>query len=109
MTSLVAFRAPYPRVIQHICAIRSPAYFYFVDTRDIGDWDFYVFFRRLKRGENFLLTLSERKQGKIKIGFGTDFYDAILAEIIREDADALVIPSEERTIIRERICKVRYI
>jgi len=109
MSELVAFRAPYPRAVGHLAGLESPVYFYFIDTRGIADWDFYSFLRRLATGEGFLMSLSSRKPGRIKIGFGTDFYDAILAEIVKDDADTLVIPSEERSVIRERVCKVRYL
>lgn len=109
MSEVVAFRAPYPTAIWHLTRLASPVYFYFIDTRGIADWDFYSFLRRLATGEEFLQTLSARKPGKIKIGFGTDFYDAILSEIVKEDADALVLPSEERAIIREKVCKVKYL
>lgn len=109
MSELVAFRAPYPSALVHAAGFGSPVYFYFIDTRGINDWDFFSFLRRLTTGQEFLAALSGRKPGRIKIGFGMDFYDAILNEIVKEDADTLVIPSEERSIIRERVCKVRYL
>lgn len=109
MTEVVAFRAPYPRAVGHLAGLESPVYFYFIDTRGIEGWDFYSFLRRLTTGEEFLQSLSSRKPGKIKIGFGTDFYDAILSEVVKEDADTMVIPSEERMIIREKVCKVKYL
>ena len=109
MSELLAFRAPYPRAIKHLPVIHSPLYLYFIDTRGINEWDFYSFLKRFRTGQDFLLRLSERKKGRIKIQFGTDFYDAILNEIIKEDIDSLVIPSEERSIIREKVCKVTYL
>lgn len=94
MTTLIAVRAPYPRLKPHISHFQDPLYFYFVDTSELSD-DFYDFHKRLRAAWSFLLEIRDTRGGKMRIDFGTDFKEALLNAVVEEDAGLLVLPVEE--------------
>ena len=94
MTTIIAVRAPYPRIKEQIHRYQDPRYLYFIDTSDLSD-DFYDFHKKLRTAWEFLLEIRDIRGGKMRIDFGTDFKEALLNAVIEEDADRLVLPVEE--------------
>lgn len=106
MTTIVAVRAPYPRLKEHMHHFQDPLYFYFIDTSQLSD-DFFGFHKRLRAAWNFLLELRDTRGGKLRIDFGTDFKEALLNAVVEEDASLLVLPVEEAG--PDFQCEVKYL
>ena len=106
MPALIAARAPYPELKQHVKNYQDPIFLYFIQS-EIGDTDFQDFYHRLLEARDFLLDMQDIRLGKMRIEFGIDFQDAIANAIIEEGADLLVLPVEEKQISAP--CEVRFI
>jgi len=106
MPALIAARAPYPKLKQHVKNYQDPIFLYFIQS-EIGDTDFQDFYHRLLEARSFLLDIKDIRGGKMRIEFGTNFQDAIANAVIEEGADVLVLPVEEKNISAP--CEVRLI
>jgi len=106
MTSLIAVRAPYPRLKEHTRHFQDPSYLYFIETSDVSD-DFYDFYKKLRVAWDFLLDTQDVRGGKMRIDFGDSFEDALINAIVEEDAEILVLPVEEAGM--DLPCEVKYL